>query len=200
MNHEIQAFVIVQRLSPEPLQQLRPIVGGEDILNRVFLPQRNNAFRDGEQEQVVIAKDDLCGRPKLFEITKDAKGVRASIDQIADAPEAVYGRIKPEEFEQSLQGARAALDVADCVNGHRVEKERRWSEGIARRVQIQAGWLLSESASGVLAALRGSPYGGEYDSPLCLLWPCWTAFLNCLPVHDMRGLGPWAVRYAARRS
>lgn len=133
MNHEIRAFVIVQRLSPEPLQQLRPIVGGEDILNRVFRPQRNNAFRDGEQEQVVIAKDDLCGRPELFEITKDAKGVRASIDQIADAPEAVYGRIKPEEFEQSLQGARAALDVADCVDGHRVEKEMRWCESIAPR-------------------------------------------------------------------
>lgn len=120
MDHEVRAFVMVQGLSPEPLQQLRPIGGGEDILNRVFRPQRDNAVRYGEQEQVVIAEDDLCGGSKLFEIAQDAKGVGAAIDKIADAPEAVYEGIKPDEFEQSLQGARAALNVADCIDGHRV--------------------------------------------------------------------------------
>ena len=40
--------------------------------------------------------------------------------------------------------------------------------------------LLTKSASGVLAALRGSTYGRKYDSPLRLLRPCWTAFLNSL--------------------
>jgi len=120
MDHEVRAFVMVQGLSPEPLQQLRPIGGGEDILNRVFRPQRDNAVRYGEQEQVVIAEDDLCGGSKLFEIAQDAKGVGAAIDEIADAPEAVYEGIKPDEFEQSLQGARAALNVADCIDGHRV--------------------------------------------------------------------------------
>ncbi len=40
--------------------------------------------------------------------------------------------------------------------------------------------LLTKSASGVLATLRGSTYGGEYDSPLRVLRPCWTAFLNSL--------------------
>ncbi len=139
MNHEVGAFVMVQRLSLEPIDELGAIVGGKDILNRVFRPQRDNAFRSGEQEQVVIAEDDLCGGAKLFEIAKDAKGVWAAIDQIADAPKAVCGRIKPDEFEQSLQRARAALDVADCVDGHRAEKKRRWCEGIARRIEIQAG-------------------------------------------------------------
>ena len=33
-------------------------------------------------------------------------------------------------------------------------------------------------ASFVLASLRGSTYGAEYDSPLRSLRPCWTAFLN----------------------
>ena len=40
--------------------------------------------------------------------------------------------------------------------------------------------LLIKSASSVLAALRGSTYCREYASPLCLLWPCWMAFLNSL--------------------
>ncbi len=40
--------------------------------------------------------------------------------------------------------------------------------------------MRKKSASGVLATLGGKTYGGEYDSPLRLLWPCWTAFLNSL--------------------
>ena len=40
--------------------------------------------------------------------------------------------------------------------------------------------LLIKSASGVLASLRGSPYGREYGEPLSSLRPCWTAFLNSL--------------------
>lgn len=139
MNHDIGAFVMVQRLSLEPIDELGAIVGGKDVLDRVFRPQGDDPFRYGQQEQIVIAEDDLDGGAELFEVAQDAKRIRAAIDQIADAPEAVYGRIKPDEFEQALQGARAALDVADCVGGHRVEKERRWCEGIARRIQIQAG-------------------------------------------------------------
>jgi hypothetical protein len=57
--------------------------------------------------------------------------------------------------------------------------------------------LLTKSARGVLATLRGSTYGREYDSPLRLLRPCWTAFLNSLQdirvpsviVHDASFLG-----------
>jgi hypothetical protein len=40
--------------------------------------------------------------------------------------------------------------------------------------------LLTKSTSSVLAALRGSTYCREYASPLRLLRPCWTAFLNSL--------------------
>jgi hypothetical protein len=57
--------------------------------------------------------------------------------------------------------------------------------------------LLTKSASGALATLRGSTYGGEYDSPLRVLRPCWTAFLNSLraiwvpsvTVHEASSLG-----------
>jgi hypothetical protein len=40
--------------------------------------------------------------------------------------------------------------------------------------------MRKKSASGVLASLRGSTYGTEYDSPLCSLRPCRTAFLRIL--------------------
>ncbi len=40
--------------------------------------------------------------------------------------------------------------------------------------------MRKKTASGVLASLRGSTYGPEYDSPLHSLRPCWTAFLRIL--------------------
>src|SRR5512134_692267 len=40
--------------------------------------------------------------------------------------------------------------------------------------------MLKKSASCVLASLRGSTYGAEYDSPLRSLRPCWTAILSIL--------------------
>ncbi len=46
--------------------------------------------------------------------------------------------------------------------------------------------MLKKSASVVLASLRDSPYGGEYDSPLRSLRPCWTAFLIILWVFVNR--------------
>ena len=40
--------------------------------------------------------------------------------------------------------------------------------------------MREKPAGGVLASLRGSTYGPEYDSPLRSLRPCWTAFLLIL--------------------
>ena len=48
--------------------------------------------------------------------------------------------------------------------------------------------LLTKAASGVLTSLRGSTYGPEYDSPLCSLRPCWTAFLNSLRAISIRSV------------
>ncbi len=53
-----------------------------------------------------------------------------------------------------------------CVSSH------VWTQCFSR--------VLKKSASGVLASLRGSTYGTEYDSPLRLLRPCWTAILSTL--------------------
>jgi len=43
--------------------------------------------------------------------------------------------------------------------------------------------MLKKTASFVLAALRGSPYGHKYASPPRLLRPRWTVFLTILLGH-----------------
>lgn len=96
MNHEVRMVVVMQRLPPQPFEEVVPVRGVENVLNGVFRPQTDDLLRYGEQEQVVIAEDHLGGGAELFEIAKDAEGAWATIDQISDAPEAVYGGIKPD--------------------------------------------------------------------------------------------------------
>jgi hypothetical protein len=53
---------------------------------------------------------------------------------------------------------------------------------------IPEAWTSSrmrkKTTTGVLASLRGSTYGPEYDSPLRSLRPCWTAFCaSCMNIQ-----------------
>jgi len=50
--------------------------------------------------------------------------------------------------------------------------------------------MLKKSASFVLASLRGSTYGAEYDSPFRSLRPRWTAILSIL-----LGVDAWGLRH-----
>ena len=53
-----------------------------------------------------------------------------------------------------------------------------------------SGRMRKKTASGVLASLRGSPYGTEYDSPLRLLRPCCQPFCaSCMAVLHSLTLG-----------
>jgi hypothetical protein len=57
--------------------------------------------------------------------------------------------------------------------------------------------MRKKSASGVLASLRGSPYGAEYDSPLRSLQPYWTDFLRILQEERP---GAFVIRLSRRYS
>ena len=120
MDHEVGLFTIVQRLPAQPFHQLCSILCSQHIAQRIFLPQRGDAVRHGEQEQIVIAQDDLSRWAQLFEVAQDAEGARPAIDQVSRAPETVGGRIKPDLLQQLFQGVGTALDVADCVGCHRL--------------------------------------------------------------------------------
>lgn len=66
MNHKERIVTVMERDVPQPFDQLRAILCSEDILNRVFGPERDDAFCGGQQEEIVIAKDRLgCGAKSL---------------------------------------------------------------------------------------------------------------------------------------
>ena len=52
--------------------------------------------------------------------------------------------------------------------------------GMALDEKFPSSRMRKKTATGVLASLRGSTYGPEYDSPLRSLRLCWTAFLRIL--------------------
>jgi hypothetical protein len=60
-----------------------------------------------------------------------------------------------------------------------VSEDPRWTRAVGDS-SGPSSRMLKKSSSGVLASLRGSPYGTEYDSTLRSLRPCWTAFLSIL--------------------
>ena len=77
----------------------------------------------------------------------------------------------------STDGNRASRTTADEGRGYNAQPEPRPTSPCVTKTSSR---MRKKTASGVLASLRGSTYGPEYDSPLHSLRPCWTAFLRIL--------------------
>ena len=68
MDHKERTVTVMERDASQPFDQLSAIVCGEDILDRVFGPERDDAFCGGQQEEIVIAEDGMgCGAKTLEE-------------------------------------------------------------------------------------------------------------------------------------
>lgn len=83
----------------------------------------------------MITEDDTDGWTKMLEEAQDPKRVRAAIDEIADKPDAVGSRIKPQQIDQSSERDETPLYVADCIGGHK--SRLRFAEPIRSGHQIQ---------------------------------------------------------------
>lgn len=68
---------------------------------------------------------------RLADRVQEAQGFQrlgAAIDQVADQPQAVDGRVEVDAFQQALERLQAALQIADGVGGHQCS-----APGTARR-------------------------------------------------------------------
>ena len=66
----------------------------------------------------MVSQHDLCGRAKLFDVSKDLERVRSSIHQVADEPQSVCRGIKVDAIEELTQLSGTTLDIADGIGGH----------------------------------------------------------------------------------
>lgn len=118
MDHGKRPFTIQEPLLSEPRQKFLPIRCGENRLQRVFRTNCRDLFRHGKEEEIVVAQDGDGPISKVLDVAKDAQRVRATIDQIADEPEAISGRVESNMLDETLQRFVTSLHISDRVGGH----------------------------------------------------------------------------------
>ena len=107
-----------QRQAAQPVEQFIAIRRREYILQRIVTPTARMARSHRQQVQIVITEHTLRCVAEIFYKTQYLQGLRPAIDQIADKPEPVCGRIKRNALQQRKQLIVAALHVTKGVNRH----------------------------------------------------------------------------------
>ena len=118
MHHEVRPLVPMEWLSTEPLQQIASIVCLQHIMDRVFWFGGKDALGDGQEEDVMVAEDDLGRRAERFEKPQHAQRCGTAVDEISDAPKPIGRRIETDILQQAIERSRTTLDIADGVGGH----------------------------------------------------------------------------------
>jgi hypothetical protein len=117
--HERVAFGCVHELAPaEPVEELVSIVCLQYFIERVATMGFAHARRNHEQMEIVIAEHGNGTRAELSDEAQCFERLGAAVDEIADEPENVTGRVERDAVEQAAQLIVAALDVTDRVSSH----------------------------------------------------------------------------------
>lgn len=95
-------FVIEEPLLTDPCEKLITIRCFKDRLQGIFRANRDNALRNGKEEQVMVAQHDNRSVFQILDIAEDRKRIRPTVDQIADEPETVDSRVKPNILNKPL--------------------------------------------------------------------------------------------------
>ena len=93
---------IKQRLLPEPGDEFVAIRGVQDLRQRIASTESGQPGRDGEEEQIVIAKDRDGGPTEFLNIAEDMERSRTAIDEVPREPEAILLRIESNRLGELL--------------------------------------------------------------------------------------------------
>lgn len=126
---DLALFVVVQqRQATQPVEQWLAVRRLEDFPQRVGLLQALGLVRHRQQVQVVVAQNADHRLAHGIEEAQRLQGLRAAVDQVADQPQAVLGRVEGDALQQAFQGIQATLQVA-----YRVDRHQCSAPGTARR-------------------------------------------------------------------
>lgn len=118
MDHQERSIAMMERLTTKPGDQFTAIFRFQDVVNRILVSYRGDAFRCREQEEIMIAQHNANGVVETSYESEEGERVRATIDEVADEPQLIRPLVEGNLSEESPEWSEAALDVADCVSGH----------------------------------------------------------------------------------
>src|SRR3989442_4164555 len=89
----------------------------EHIIESIVLAGALEAFELRDQVQVMVSEHHYRVMPQVFDEAQDLQRLRSAIHEIADEPQPIRFCVL-ELRKKLLQLIKAALDIADRVNGH----------------------------------------------------------------------------------
>jgi hypothetical protein len=118
MDHQERSITIMERLTTKPGDQFSAVFCLQDVVNRILVSYRGDAFRCREQEEIMITQHNANGVAETSYESEEGERTRATIDEVADEPQLIRPWVEGNVLEESPEWSEAALDVADCVSGH----------------------------------------------------------------------------------
>lgn len=118
VHHRVVALDMHHRALAQPVDQRVAIGCVEHVVKGVETVPFALAGRDHQQRQVVVAEHRDGSVAQIAHEAQRFERFRASIDQIADKPQAIAPAIEAAMFKQRFEWIETALQITDRVGAH----------------------------------------------------------------------------------
>ena len=75
----------------------------------------------------MVAQYDNRPISQILDVAEDVQRIRAAVDEVADEPETIMGRVEVDMLEKALQRLVASLYIADGIRRHTHESTLGWN-------------------------------------------------------------------------
>jgi hypothetical protein len=89
VDHQELSLAMMERSATKPGDQFTAVFCLQDVVNRILLSYRGDAFRCREQEEIMIAQHNANGVAETLREPEEGERVRATIDEVADQPQLI---------------------------------------------------------------------------------------------------------------
>jgi len=89
VDHQERSLAMMEWLATKPGDQFIAVFRFQDVVNRILVSYRGDAFRCREQEEIMIAQHHAnCAAETSYE-SEEGERVRTTIDEVADQPQLI---------------------------------------------------------------------------------------------------------------
>jgi hypothetical protein len=83
VDHQERSLAMMEWLATKPGEQFTAVFRFQDVVNRILVSYRGDAFRCREQEEIMIAQHNANGVAETSHESEEGERVRATIDEVA---------------------------------------------------------------------------------------------------------------------